>query len=101
MGTLGRIAAGISNDLVTRGADVMLKERKKLILVLRDTPYNLIHIKNMETVTLAGGIICPASPSFYSKPQKIEQAAATVVDRVLDLAEIKNESFRWGGKLEN
>ena len=96
MGTLGRIAAGISNDLVTRGADVMLKERKKLILVLRDTPYNLMHIKNMETVTLAGGIVCPASPSFYSKPQTIEQAAATVVDRVLDLAGIKNESFRWG-----
>ncbi len=96
MGTLGRIAAGISNDLVTRGADVMLKERKKLILVLRDTPYSLIHIKNMETVTLAGGIICPASPSFYSKPQTIEEAAATVVDRVMDLLEIKNESFRWG-----
>lgn len=96
MGTLGRIAAGISNDLVTRGADVMLKERKKLILVLRDTPYNLIHIKNMESVTLAGGIICPASPSFYSKPQTIEQAASTVVDRVFDLAGIKNESFRWG-----
>lgn len=100
MGTLGRIAAGISNDLVTRGADVMLKERKKLILVLRDTPYNLIHIKNMETVTLAGGIICPASPSFYSKPQTIEEAAATVVNRVLDLAGIKNESFRWGSDLE-
>ncbi len=100
MGTLGRIAAGTSNDLVTRGADVMLKERKKLILVLRDTPYSLIHIKNMETVTLAGGIICPGSPSFYSKPQTIEQAAATVVDRVFDLAGIKNESFRWGSKNE-
>ncbi|HVE61068.1 MAG TPA: UbiX family flavin prenyltransferase, partial [Chitinophagaceae bacterium] len=98
MGTLARIAAGISNDLVTRGADVMLKERKKLVLVLRETPYNLIHIKNMKTVTLAGGIICPASPSFYSKPQTIEQAASTVVDRVLDLAGIKNESFRWGKK---
>jgi flavin prenyltransferase len=98
MGTLGRIASGISNDLITRGADVMLKERKKLILVIRDTPYNLIHIRNMETVTLAGGIICPASPSFYSKPQTIEQAAATVVDRVIDLAGFDNTSFRWGGK---
>ena len=74
----------------------MLKERKKLILVIRDTPYNLIHIRNMETITLAGGIICPASPSFYSKPQTIEQATATVVDRVIDLAGLNNESFRWG-----
>jgi len=96
MGTLGRIASGISNDLITRGADVMLKERKKLILVIRDTPYNLVHIRNMETITLAGGIICPASPSFYSKPQTIEQAAATVVDRVIDLVGLTNESFRWG-----
>ena len=98
MGTMGRIASGISNDLITRGADVMLKERKKLILVIRDTPYNLVHIRNMETVTLAGGIICPASPSFYSKPQTIEQAAATVVDRVIDLAGFDNSSFRWGSK---
>jgi 4-hydroxy-3-polyprenylbenzoate decarboxylase len=96
MGTLGRIASGTSNDLITRGADVMLKERKKLILVVRDTPYNLIHIKNMEAVTLAGGIICPASPSFYSKPQTIEQAALTVVDRVIDLAGLENSTFRWG-----
>lgn len=98
MGTLGRIAAAISNDLITRGADVMLKERKKLILVVRDTPYSLVHIRNMETVTLAGGIICPASPSFYSKPKTLEQAAATVVDRVIDLAGLTNESFRWGGE---
>jgi flavin prenyltransferase len=95
MGTLGRIASGVSNDLITRGADVMLKERRKLILVIRDTPYNLIHIRNMETVTLAGGIICPASPSFYSKPQTIEQAAATVVDRVIDLVGLEHKSFRW------
>lgn len=100
MGTLGRIAAGISNDLITRAADVMLKERKKLILVIRDTPYNLVHIRNMETVTLAGGIICPASPSFYSKPVTIEQAAATVVDRAIDLAGLHLRSFRWGQKDE-
>jgi len=96
MGTLGRIASGISNDLITRGADVMLKERKKLVCVVRDTPYNLVHIRNMETVTLAGGIICPASPSFYSKPGTIEQAAETVVDRVIDLMGFNNNSFRWG-----
>jgi len=96
MGTLGRIASGISNDLITRATDVMLKERRKLICVIRDTPYNLIHIRNMETVTLAGGIICPATPSFYSQPKTIEQVAATVVDRVLDLAGFDIKTFRWG-----
>ncbi len=96
MGTLGRIANGISNDLITRAADVILKERRKLICVVRDTPYNLVHIRNMETVTLAGGIICPATPSFYSKPKTIEEVAATVVDRVLDLAGFDITTFRWG-----
>lgn len=96
MGTMGRIAVGISNDLISRAADVVLKERRKLICVIRETPYNLIHIRNMETITLAGGIICPATPSFYSKPTTIEAVAATVVDRVLDLAEIPVKTFRWG-----
>lgn len=96
MGTLGRIATGISNDLITRAADVILKERRQLICVVRDTPYNLIHIRNMETVTLAGGIICPATPSFYNKPQTVEEVASTVVDRVLDLAGFKINTFRWG-----
>lgn len=96
MGTLGRIANGISNDLISRAADVILKERRKLICVVRDTPYSLIHIRNMETVTLAGGIICPATPSFYSKPTTIEEVAATVVDRVIDLAGLKINSYRWG-----
>jgi flavin prenyltransferase len=96
MGTLGRIANGISNDLITRSADVILKERRKLICVARDTPYNLIHIRNMETITLAGGIICPATPSFYSLPKTIDEVAATVVDRIIDLAGLKMESYRWG-----
>jgi flavin prenyltransferase len=96
MGTLGRIATGVSSDLITRAADVILKERRKLICVVRDTPYNLVHIRNMETVTLAGGIICPATPSFYSLPKTIEEVAATVVDRVIDLAGLKIDSFRWG-----
>jgi 4-hydroxy-3-polyprenylbenzoate decarboxylase len=96
MGTLGRIAQGSSNDLITRAADVVLKERRKLICVVRETPYNLIHIRNMETLTLAGGIICPATPSFYSKPQTIEAVAATVTDRVLDLAGFDISTFRWG-----
>ncbi len=96
MGTLGRIANGISDDLITRASDVMLKERRRLICVARETPYNLVHIKNMEAITLAGGIICPATPSFYSRPQTIEEVAATVVDRVIDLAGINNNSYRWG-----
>ncbi len=96
MGTLARIAQGISNDLLTRAADVILKERRKLILLVRDTPYSLIHIRNMETVTLAGGIICPATPSFYSMPATIEALAGTVVDRALDLAGIQIDSYRWG-----
>lgn len=97
MGTLGRIASGVSDDLVTRAADVVLKEMRKLILMVRDTPYNLIHIRNMETVTLAGGIICPATPSFYSKPRNFEALAATVADRALDLAGFELNTYRWGG----
>lgn len=96
MGTMARIATGISNDLVTRAADVILKERRRLILLIRDTPYSLIHINNMKAVTEAGGIICPASPSFYSKPQTFEELAATVVDRALDLSGFDLKSFRWG-----
>lgn len=98
MGTLARIATGISNDLTTRAADVILKERRKLILVTRDTPLSLIHINNMKTVTEAGGIICPASPSFYSKPQNFEELAATVIDRVIDLAGFEQKSYRWSEK---
>lgn len=97
MGVLGRIASGVSNDLITRAADVILKERRKLICVVRDTPYNLVHIRNMETVTLAGGIICPATPSFYSKPTTLEELVATVVDRVLDLAGFDISTYRWSG----
>jgi 4-hydroxy-3-polyprenylbenzoate decarboxylase len=96
MGTLGRIASGVSNDLLTRAADVILKERRKLVLVVRESPYNLIHINNMKTVTEAGGIICPASPSFYSLPKTLEELAGTVVSRVIDLVGLEDESFRWG-----
>lgn len=96
MGTLGRIASGVSNDLMTRAADVMLKERKKIILIARETPYSLVHINNMKTVTEAGGIICPATPSFYSKPENFEQLAATVTNRALALAGLALKSFSWG-----
>lgn len=96
MGTLSRIATGSSNDLITRAADVILKERRKLILMARETPYNLIHIKNMETVTLAGGIVCPATPSFYSRPASIQEVVATVTDRILDIAGLSIATKRWG-----
>ena len=96
MGTLGRIASGVSDDLISRAADVMLKERKTLILVIRENPYNLIHLKNMTLLTEAGAVISPATPSFYSLPQTIEDLVDTVVYRVLDLAGFRNNGFRWG-----
>jgi len=96
MGTMARIASGVSNDLTTRAADVILKERRKLILVARETPLSLIHINNMKAVTEAGGIICPASPSYYSNPSNIEELAQTVVSRIVDLIGLKSESYRWG-----
>jgi 4-hydroxy-3-polyprenylbenzoate decarboxylase len=98
MGTLGRIAHGISDDLITRAADVMLKERRKLILVPRETPFSLVHLENMKLITLAGGIICPAIPSFYSNPETLEQAVETVVERILKLAGFDIDSFQWGEK---
>ena len=98
MGVMGRIATGVSDDLTTRAADVILKERRRLILLPRDTPYSLIHINNMKTITEAGGIICPASPSFYSKPKDFEELALTVIDRVLDLAGLELDTYRWSEK---
>lgn len=96
MGTLGRIAHGVSSDLTSRAADVMLKERRKLICVIRETPYSLIHLRNMTALTESGGIICPASPSFYSRPETFEELAATIADRVIDLMGLEQESYRWG-----
>jgi 4-hydroxy-3-polyprenylbenzoate decarboxylase len=90
VGTLGRIAAGTADDLIARAADVMLKERRKLILVLRESPYNLIHIRNMATVTEAGAVVMPASPSFYHRPNTIDELTMTVVRRALELAGIEN-----------
>lgn len=97
MGITGRIAGGVSDDLITRAADVMLKERRKLIMVPRETPYNLIHINNMKLLTEAGAVICPATPSFYSRPATIEQLVMTVTDRVLSLAGFETEMYRWNG----
>lgn len=95
MGTLGRIANGTSDDLIARAADVMLKEKRRLILVPREAPYNLIHIRNMETLALAGAVICPASPSFYSGPSTIEELVMTIVDRIISLAGFASDSYRW------
>ena len=96
MGMLGRIANGVADDLISRAADVMLKERKKLILVPRETPYNLIHINNMKLLTETGAIILPATPSFYSKPNTIKELVLTVVDRILDIAGFEVDADRWG-----
>ena len=98
MGLISRMASGHSTDLMTRAADVVLKERRKLIIVPRETPYGLIHLRNMTALTEAGAIICPATPSFYSKPATIEEACLTVVDRVLDLAGLPVNTYRWNEK---
>ena len=95
MGTIGRIANGTAEDLIARTADVMLKERRKLIIVPRETPYSLIHIDNMKKLTLAGAIICPATPSFYSNPKTIDDLVMTVVERIIDLAGFDSNGFRW------
>jgi 4-hydroxy-3-polyprenylbenzoate decarboxylase len=95
MGLLARIANGLSNDLMTRAADVMLKERRKIIIVPREMPYNQIHLENMLKLTNAGAIICPATPSFYSQPKTTKEICLTVVDRVLDLANLPVDTFRW------
>jgi 4-hydroxy-3-polyprenylbenzoate decarboxylase len=97
MGTLGRIAHGISDDLIGRAADVILKERRKLILVPRENPLNLIHINNFKTIVEAGAIISPAIPSFYSKPKTINDLVGTVISRILDLAGFEIDTYRWKG----
>jgi flavin prenyltransferase len=97
MATLARIAHGISTDLMTRAADVMLKERRTLILAPREMPYSLIHLRNMETLTLAGGIICPASPSFYSLPANLDAAIVTVIEKLLSLCGLDTHGYRWAG----
>lgn len=98
MGTIGRIASGTSESTLLRAADVFLKERRKLILVPRETPWNLIHARNVVTLIEAGALVLPACPSFYSRPQTVEAVADTVVDRILDHLGIDGaDAYRWKG----
>ena len=96
MGTLGRVAMGISSDLISRAADVILKERKRLILVTREAPLSPIHLRNMLSITESGGVVMPASPSFYSKPKEIDELCMTVTERVIQLLGIDAPHFQWG-----
>ena len=96
MGSVGRIASGVSLSLIERSADVMLKERRRLVIVVREAPYSLIHLRNMTTLTEAGAIILPASPSFYSLPQTLEEAAMTIVERIISQLGIAQSHYEWG-----
>ncbi|MFO8067586.1 MAG: UbiX family flavin prenyltransferase [Bacteroidales bacterium] len=96
MGTLGRIASGIADELIARSADVILKERRKLILVPRETPFNEIHLDNMKKITHAGGIIMPAMPGFYQKPLSIHEMVSHFTDRLLSVAGFEINRFKWG-----
>lgn len=99
MGIIARIAQGVSADVITRAADVMLKEKRRLIVVPRESPYSLIHLRNMEQLLLAGAHVCPASPHFYARPSTLEQLVGGFVDRLLDLCDLPTaDAFRWGTK---
>ena len=96
MGTVARIATGISRTLIERAADVMLKERRRLVIVVRETPYSLIHLRNMTTLTEAGAVVLPASPSFYSHPKSLDDAIMTVVERIIAHVGVSQPHFEWG-----
>ena len=96
MGTVGRIASGVSRTLIERAADVMLKERRKLGAVVREAPYSLIHLRNLTTITEAGAIVLPASPSFYFKPQTIDELAMTISQRAVEMLGIEVKHRSWG-----
>ena len=96
VGTIGRVASGVSQTLIERAADVMLKERRRLIFVVRETPYSLIHLRNMTTLTEAGAVILPATPSFYSLPQDIEALCRTVTERITAMLGLSGNRYEWG-----
>ena len=95
VGTVGRVASGVSQTLIERAADVMLKERRRLIFVVRETPYSLIHLRNMTTLTEAGAVILPATPSFYSLPTDIEAVCQTVTERITAMLGLECERYEW------
>ena len=102
MGTLAAVAAGTSRSLVERAADVTLKERRKLILVPRETPLSLVHLRNLVTVTEAGAVIVPAAPGFYHRPASVAELVDFIVQRVLDQLELDIEiARRWDGDDES
>lgn len=96
VGTVGRVASGVSQSLIERAADVMLKERRRLIFVVRETPYSLIHLRNMTTLTESGAVILPATPSFYSHPQDVEAVCQTVTERITAMLGIEGKRYEWG-----
>ena len=96
VGTLGRIACGVSQSLIERAADVMLKERRRLVLVTREAPLGTVHLRNMTALSECGAVICPASPSFYSRPGTIEELCGTIVDRVAGLLGVEVPRYEWG-----
>ncbi len=96
VGTIGRVASGVSQTLIERAADVMLKERRRLIFVVRETPYSLIHLRNMTALTEAGAVILPATPSFYSLPKDIEAVCQTVTERITAMLGIEGKRYEWG-----
>ena len=96
MGTVGRIASGVSRTLIERAADVMLKERRKLVAVVREAPYSLIHLRNLTTITEAGAIVLPASPSFYFKPQTIDELTMTISQHAVEMLGIEVKHRSWG-----
>ncbi len=97
VGTVGRVAAGVSQSLIERAADVMLKERRPLVLVVREAPYSLVHLRNMTAVTECGAVVVPASPSFYARPRSIEELCRSVVERALAHAGVEAAHYEWPG----
>jgi 4-hydroxy-3-polyprenylbenzoate decarboxylase len=100
MGTVAAIATGTSRSLIERAADVVLKERRRLVVVPRETPYSEIHLDNMLRLTRAGAVVLPASPGFYHRPQRIDELVDFVVGRILDHVGVKNDMPRWSGGVD-